>query len=141
MPEGAGGKCVNPCLGCGACCAAFRCSFYWGECDDATPGGVPVDMTGEMKPFRRFMKGTNQAPPRCVALAGEVGVDAGCAIYARRPSTCRRFVPSYRDGTPSEYCDRARAAHGLPPLTPDDWNTTPLHPRRPTRPRRRRRVA
>ncbi|MEG6657786.1 YkgJ family cysteine cluster protein, partial [Pseudomonas aeruginosa] len=22
----------NPCLTCGACCAHFRVSFYWGEC-------------------------------------------------------------------------------------------------------------
>ncbi|WP_374212354.1 YkgJ family cysteine cluster protein [Thiothrix subterranea] len=25
----------NPCMTCGACCASFRVSFYWGETDAA----------------------------------------------------------------------------------------------------------
>jgi uncharacterized protein len=41
-----------------------------------------------------------------------------CGIYALRPSPCREFEASWIDGVPSERCDQARAAHGLPPLEP-----------------------
>ncbi len=133
---------ANPCLGCGACCAFFRCSFYWGECDDVTPGGVPAGMTVNLGPFRRAMKGTNQEEPYCIALVGQIGAAAHCGIYRQRSSTCRRFVPSYANGSPNEECDRARARFGLAPLTPEDWNVTPFCPNRPKRPpKRRRRVA
>jgi len=30
----------NPCLSCGACCAAFRVSFYWREADGGESGGA-----------------------------------------------------------------------------------------------------
>ena len=38
----------------------------------------------------RCMRGTNNNPPRCVALAGEVGKQVACTIYGQRPSPCRR---------------------------------------------------
>lgn len=131
---------ANPCLSCGACCAFFRCSFYWREGDDATPGGGPVVLTEDISQHRRAMRGTNQRQPHCVALAGVVGVSAGCSIYDRRPTTCRIFVPSWFNGEPNVDCDRARAAHGLPPLTPDAWRNSPGREDTPRRrgPRRRR---
>ena len=79
----------NPCLSCGACCAWFRVSFYWRECDDQCPGGVPAGLTEDLGPFRRVMKGTGRIPPRCIALEGEVGTSVYCSIYARRPGICR----------------------------------------------------
>jgi Fe-S-cluster containining protein len=112
---------VNPCVRCGACCAFFRASFYYGECDDVTPDGVPVALTGDIGPFRRAMRGTSQPEPRCTALSGTIGEAVQCTIYASRSSTCRGFAASYEDGTRSLDCDRARLAHGLPPLTPEDW--------------------
>lgn len=112
---------ANPCLSCGACCAFYRASFYWGEANDVTPDGVPIELTEELTSLYRVMKGTNSAAPRCVALEGEVGRHARCAIYARRSSTCRSFKASWQDGTPDDRCDRARAAYGLPPLTPESW--------------------
>ena len=39
------GAACNPCVSCGACCVAFRASFYWAEGDDTTEGGVPVHLT------------------------------------------------------------------------------------------------
>jgi uncharacterized protein len=132
---------ANPCLRCGACCAFFRCSFYWRECDDVTPGGVPAGMTEDLTPFRRAMRGTNDKTPYCAALAGTIGVSAACSIYERRPGTCRIFVPAWYNGDPNPDCDRARAAHGLPPLKPEDWRQPELRPRNPRRGGSRKRAA
>ncbi|MGO4378907.1 YkgJ family cysteine cluster protein [Pseudoduganella sp. RAF53_2] len=101
---------MSHCQGCGACCALFRVSFYWGE-SDAHPGGsVPQHLTIPVTPYHVAMRGTDTAPSRCVALTGEVGDCVGCEIYAQRSSTCREF----NEGTPD--CNRARAAYGLSPI-------------------------
>jgi hypothetical protein len=106
----------NPCLGCGACCAFYRASFYWSEGDDAPGGTVPVACTEKMDDFRRAMIGTSGSTPRCVALLGTVGESVRCTIYDVRSSVCREFEPSWSGGVRNERCDRARAAWGLPPL-------------------------
>ncbi|BAK77452.1 protein of unknown function [Pseudogulbenkiania sp. NH8B] len=99
----------NPCLRCGACCAAFRASFYWAEADDGG-GPVPLPLTEKINDFRRCMRGTWSDSPRCVALPGEVGREVGCAIYPQRSSTCREFE-AY-----TEACNRARRKYGLAEL-------------------------
>jgi hypothetical protein len=111
----------NPCLSCGACCAYYRASFYWAEADDATPDGVPAQLTEHLWGLLRVMKGTNRPQPRCIALRGVVGHVAECSIYPVRASVCREFVPSWQEGQAEPRCDKARAAHGLPPLSPEDW--------------------
>ena len=105
---------MHPCLSCGACCAALRVSFYWAE-------PVPEAVTEPIGPFRAAMRGTNQKPPRCVALEGTVGEAVRCTIYADRPSPCREFAASWEDGERNERCDEVRARHGLPPLTAESW--------------------
>ena len=113
----------NPCLHCGACCAHYRVSFYWGEADEAQGGTVPLGLTEELPPFRRCMKGTNRREPRCIALQGEIGRAVRCTIYARRPTPCREFGITWEKGTfhasaaELERCNQARAAWGLPPLS------------------------
>lgn len=98
------------CQDCGACCAHYRVSFYWGE-SDAHPGGtVPRHLTIPVTPYRLAMRGTDSAPVRCAALEGDVGGRVGCTIYPLRSSTCRDFAA----GTPE--CDKARHACGLAPL-------------------------
>jgi Fe-S-cluster containining protein len=69
------------------------------------------------------MRGTEggAAPMRCVALAGSVGMAAHCSIYLARPGPCRELGAAWEHGEPSPQCDRARALHGLPTLTPADW--------------------
>lgn len=62
------------------------------------------------------MRGTDEAPPRCVALRGEVGHLAYCGIYADRPSPCQDFAPFAPLGMGDEACARARRKHGLQPL-------------------------
>ncbi len=114
---------INPCLDCGACCAFFRASFYWGESDCAKPDGVPVELTEKLNDFRMVMKGSNGPSPRCIALMGIIGKKVHCAIYKKRASVCRDFQPAWLDGVPNERCDRARIHWGLAPLTPEIWTT------------------
>ena len=95
------------CQRCGACCAHFRVSFYWAEADDAPGGTVPVALTRQVNAQRRCMAGTESRPVRCVALAGHVGEQVACTIYAQRSSSCHEVQPG------DEKCLRARAAHGL----------------------------
>jgi Fe-S-cluster containining protein len=111
----------NPCITCGACCAFFRASFYWAEGNDAKPDGVPVELTRQLTQFHRVMLGTEGPSPRCIALEGEIGAQTRCSIHPVRSSTCREFPASFEDGVHNERCDKARAAHGLPPLTLEDW--------------------
>ncbi|MBC7198908.1 YkgJ family cysteine cluster protein [Stutzerimonas balearica] len=107
----------NPCLTCGACCAHFRVSFFWGEC--ASSGGtVPDDLTVQISPFHVAMRGTESKPARCISLLGEVGCGVRCTVYEQRSSPCREFQAAWENGEPNERCDAARAAHGLPPLVP-----------------------
>lgn len=105
----------NPCVGCGACCAHFRVQFYWRE---QVPAGMYEDLTS----MHRCMLGTSaKHRPKCAGLTGRIGKDASCSIYLDRPSPCRAFTASYADGKKNERCDKARQAHGLRPLRPEDW--------------------
>ena len=97
----------NPCLSCGACCAAFRVSFYWAEAEEF---GLPETLYERLTPVLATMKGTNQPSPRCAALVGEVGARTHCTAYEGRPSPCRMVTPG------DDKCARARAIHGLPAL-------------------------
>ena len=110
----------HPCLSCGACCAFQRVLFHR---DHVEPVGVvPASLVvpaSTRAPVR--VRGTVGPDPRCVALDGEVGRAVRCTIYERRPPPCREYAASLEDGTPNPDCDRARAAHGLPPLTAADW--------------------
>ena len=117
---------VNPCITCGACCAYFRASFYWGETDAAPGGTVPGAMTEKLTDFRAVMQGTNQPNPRCVGLLGDIGKSVRCSIYDLRASACRDFKVSWEDGIHNERCDKARAVWGLEPLEPPV-----IHPQKP----------
>ena len=99
----------NPCLACGACCAAFRVSFYWGEAEER---GLPERLTEPVQRWFACMAGTNQARPRCVALQGDVGGPVACTAYAQRPTPCREVEAG------DDKCRQARALHGLVPLEP-----------------------
>ncbi len=84
-----------------------------------------MELTEPLGHFRRVMKGTDSAAPRCAALMGTLKESVRCAIYDRRPTPCREFEASWANGAPNERCDRARIEAGLPPLTPEDWQDTP----------------
>ncbi len=108
---------VNPCLSCGACCAHFRVSFFWGECV-SVGGAVPDALTVPVGPYHVAMLGTETRPARCAGLLGDIGAAVRCTLYAQRSSTCREFEASWVDGQHNPHCDAARAAYGLPPLNP-----------------------
>lgn len=109
----------NPCITCGACCAYYRASFHWSECNDGY-GQVPAELTENFTYHRRVMKGTNTSSPKCVALEGEIGNCVNCSIYEFRSTVCREFEFSFQSGERNERCDKARTAHGLQPLEPFD---------------------
>lgn len=84
-------------------------------------GVVPPELTEKLDPHRLVMRGTQARQPRCTSLVGVVGEQAHCGIYPQRPSVCREVEPAWESGRPSPQCDKARQAHGLMPLTPEDW--------------------
>jgi Fe-S-cluster containining protein len=98
----------SPCLRCGACCAAFRVSFYWAEAEER---GLPASLAEQVNGHLLCMRGTWSPRPRCIALSGEVGRAVSCTAYAHRPSPCLEVQPG------DVQCARARALNGLPPLT------------------------
>lgn len=105
----------NPCLRCGACCASFRVDFAREELQSEgghVPDGLCVDLTANLC----RMRGTDHAQPRCAALTGQVGLQAGCGICEWRPSPCREFGLRAPLGLGDDACAVARARHGLPPL-------------------------
>ena len=104
------------CQSCGACCAAFRVSFYWAETTAHPFGSVPEEMTERVNTARICMKGTNSSTPRCYALEGEIGRQVACRIYPLRSSTCREYTVFMADGSLNPRCNTARQKHGLPPL-------------------------
>lgn len=111
----------NPCVGCGACCAYYRASFYWGECVSGR-GTVPDDTVVQISPHHVAMKGTEGSSPYCINLTGVIGENAFCSGYATRSSSCRDDFPaSFENGERNERCDKARTKHGLRELTPADW--------------------
>ncbi|MBX3726247.1 MAG: YkgJ family cysteine cluster protein [Xanthomonadales bacterium] len=114
----------HPCLHCGACCAHFRVAFHWLEADAGGGGTVPAALAEPFDRHRLVMRGTQARQPRCIALLGDIGA-ARCSIYEQRPSPCRALQPAGQDGVPSPQCDRARRAHGLPPLSDTDWQPSP----------------
>ncbi|HEY0563580.1 MAG TPA: YkgJ family cysteine cluster protein [Methylophilus sp.] len=101
---------MSHCVSCGACCTAFRVSFYWGETDAHPLGTIPSELTTAVSPYYVCMKGTEKKPMRCVALSGEIGQQVGCTIYEQRSSTCREFEEG------SERCNQARSIYGLPAI-------------------------
>lgn len=107
----------NPCLTCGACCAYYRVSFYWAEAEPALGGKVPAELTVAVNRHFVAMKGTDFKPAHCCALQGTIGESVCCSIYENRPSACHDVMPSWHNGERDEKCDKARLAHGLPPLT------------------------
>ena len=107
---------TESCEHCGACCATFRVDFHPAELASRQAGGVPDALTLALTPTLLRMRGTDAAPPRCVALEGEVGVAVRCTIYASRPGPCREFAPLAGIGIGDEACARARRRFGLAPL-------------------------
>jgi len=104
---------MSVCQTCGACCASLRVDFHPTELAGgayAWADGVPLAMTLPVTAKIVRMRGTDAAPPRCIALEGEIGGAVRCTIYDARPSPCREFDVEHAA------CARARRQCGLPPL-------------------------
>ncbi len=105
----------NPCIECGACCAAYTVDFAREELQ-SRGGCVPDGLAVGLNHSLARMRGTDHLKPRCAALVGRVGEQASCGIYEWRPSPCREFGLRANAGLGDEACASARARHGLPPL-------------------------
>ena len=101
---------MGSCTTCGACCAAYRVDFHRLDLDTVPGGAVPAELTIPLTANLVRMRGSDDFPPRCVALEGEVGREVRCAIYAQRPGPCVELEAG------SEACNRARRRHGLAEL-------------------------
>lgn len=120
----------NPCITCGACCAYYRISFYWSEACNEAGGTVPAELTEKVNSHFVAMKKIGDSPSRCVALQGTIGANVSCNIYPDRSSTCREFAIAWEHGEANDKCNKARMAHGLPPIEPPKpfipvWPETP----------------
>jgi Fe-S-cluster containining protein len=90
--------------------------FHPSELRSGDGRGVPPALTVPLTPRLVRMRGTDAAPPRCIALEGQIGEAVRCGIYADRPSPCQDFAPFAPLGIGDEACARARRRHGLAPL-------------------------
>ena len=107
------------CQTCGACCCAYRVDFHVAELAGgafAWGKGVPVAMTMPLTGSLVRMAGTD-APGRCVALRGEIGLATSCAIYPERPGPCRELEEG------SDACLRARRRIPMPSVRKHDMLT------------------
>ena len=77
---------------------------------------MPPELTVPVTARLYRMRGTDDAPPRCAALAGEIGQAVRCTIYVQRPGPCRDFAPYAGVGIGDDACDAARRRYGLPQL-------------------------
>jgi Fe-S-cluster containining protein len=105
---------MTVCTDCGACCAAFRVSFYWAETEARQ---IPTGLVQKLNPWMCCMTGSNSDSPRCNALKGTIGHTVKCEIYELRPEPCREVQPG------DDQCNRARKRHGLPELLPERSTT------------------
>lgn len=104
------------CRSCGACCATFRITLPRVDLASRPGGRVPDDLTEPYTATTACMRENPDAPGRCGALEGAIGIGVRCTIYPQRPDACRDFAPLSALGMGDEACDEARRRHGLPPL-------------------------
>ncbi|MHC1740696.1 MAG: YkgJ family cysteine cluster protein [Anaerolineaceae bacterium] len=121
----------HPCNQCGACCAFFRVSFYWGETNSIQLSGIPVALIERLDDFFQCMKGTNTLRPHCIALQGKIGDRVSCSIYSNRSSSCHNFGfhtvngQLIISGKNLIRCNKARAAYNLPPISRHNLSGNP----------------
>jgi uncharacterized protein len=93
------------CRACGACCAYSSNWPRFSTEDDADLDLIPPELVNARA------SGMRCDGDRCAALAGKVGVETSCAIYAVRPAVCRTCMPGDAE------CTLARRKFGLPALS------------------------
>jgi uncharacterized protein len=94
----------SPCQSCGACCAY---SSNWPRFSTEDAAALDLIPAGFVNDKHSGMRCNGD---RCSALAGRVGVETSCVIYAVRPEVCRTCLPGDAE------CNLARRKWGLPVL-------------------------
>jgi hypothetical protein len=92
------------CQTCGACCAYSRAWPRFSLESDEEIALIPEKL------IAADGSGMKCEGERCAALAGTVGDEVACAIYAVRPIVCRDCLPG------DDACTMARAARGMAPI-------------------------
>lgn len=92
------------CRSCGACCAYDATWPRFSTEEDEHLQRIPARLVNAQG------SGMRCSGNRCSALAGEIGRETTCRVYAHRPDVCRACAP----GDPE--CLLARRRFGLPPL-------------------------
>jgi Fe-S-cluster containining protein len=95
---------AEPCQTCGACCAYAREWPRFTLESDAEIALIPETL------IAADGSGMRCEGERCAALAGRIGTETSCTIYAVRPMVCRDCQPG------DDACTMARAARGLPAI-------------------------
>ena len=86
------------CLSCGACCAAFRVDFHRADLATAGSAGVPVKVTVPLTATLVRMRGTDEAPPRCIALAFRKQNTLLGVQLLRLQQLCHRLLQFFQAG-------------------------------------------
>jgi Fe-S-cluster containining protein len=94
----------GPCQTCGACCSYARTWPRFTLENEADIALIPEALVAADG------SGMRCEGERCMALAGTIGVETACTIYAVRPIVCRDCLPG------DDACTMARAARGLPAI-------------------------
>lgn len=95
----------GPCQACGACCAHARDWPRFTLESEAEIARIPEAL------IAADGSGMRCEGERCAALAGSIGAQTSCTIYAIRPIVCRDCLPG------DDACNLARAARGLASLS------------------------
>jgi Fe-S-cluster containining protein len=95
---------AGPCQTCGACCAHSSAWPRFTLESEAEIALIPEILIAEDG------SGMRCEGERCAALAGRIGDETSCTIYAARPIVCRDCQPG------DDACTMARAARDLPAL-------------------------
>ncbi len=99
IPTGEAGE--FDCQKCGACCAHSADWPRFALETDAALARIPSVYVDDARGRMRC------EGDRCTALAGEVGVETACVVYAVRPDVCRDCLPG------DDACLMARRRFGL----------------------------
>jgi hypothetical protein len=73
----------NPCQSCGACCAAYRVSFYCGESDEFDGGTVPAGLIEPIQSESRAAASRRGRPREALRLAARARLIAGLKVATR----------------------------------------------------------
>lgn len=74
------------CLTCGACCSPYGRAYFVSVEEQDDPSLPRLKVPGDSRVFLPVVN------DRCAYLVGEIGKQASCSIYSKRPFVCQSFM-------------------------------------------------